>query len=490
MPAAKPKAKGKAKAKAGAGAAEKPDTNTFDVDKMLGYLSKDEKERLTGEDFKKEADKAFEDADVSGTGTLDGPEIPKAVFKVVGAHRAAFLQITPANAEELLMHFDADGNGKIDKSEFHNFVKWLVAKEIVDYFSGETQARHEEGCAKLDGILDELVKLYDPSENTSIERVDFLDAEEKIETFIEGNQNASLGVKERRALVAWFKESGAEGNPADGMYLPYDKFKKSFPKRLAARLQNSDHLDERVLALNPELHPGLFADFLQVRILDPFKKLRFPNLGAAAAAGVPSEGGAPTKPPPTYPITIPLKEMNTHIDQARMHGLPILIVQDGNAEVETFLSYQSTKCFDCKQAINELFVSKKKTKDQMKSEIRDAIRAAVKGQQNVPGAGCFPKPLWFRLANSAFDLSEYVDNENCLPSKVFEQGFSVQDCYDCKLLEDAEKQDLEVSDCKKFKDNFCLLITSSMTLSGVQDHLKDKIPNFDKFAIIVIQPNE
>merc|ERR1719316_497300 len=109
------------------------------------------------------------------------------------------------------------------------------------------------------------------------------------------------------------------------MFLSYEKFKQNFPKRLAARLKNSEHLDERVLALDPELHPGLFADFLKVRILDPFMKLRFPKQYAVADAGG-GEGGAPEKPPPTYPILVPLQEMGHAIDEARLHKLPILIV--------------------------------------------------------------------------------------------------------------------------------------------------------------------
>merc|ERR1711904_279717 len=142
---------------------------------------------------------------------------------------------------------------------------------------------------------------------------------------------------------------------------------------------------------------------------------------------------------------------------------------------ETFLTYQSTVCFDCKQAINECFVSKKKTKDDLQKEIRTALRNSVKGQQNMAGPGCYPKPLWFRFSNSAFGLSDYLDDENGLPAKIFEKGFSVSDAFACKLLDDGEKQDLEVSDCKKFKDNFALLITSSMTLDSAKEHLKDKI---------------
>merc|ERR1712072_1499798 len=113
----------------------------------------------------------------------------------------------------------------------------------------------------------------------------------------------------------------------------------------------------------------------------------------------------------------------------------------------------------------------------MQKDIRESLRNAVKGQQNIQGAGCFPKPLWFRLSNSAFALSDYIDDQQGLPTKIFEKGFSVADAHACKLLDDAEKQDLEVSDCKKFKDNYCLIITSSMTLDGAKEHLKDKIPN-------------
>lgn len=77
-----------------------------------------------------------------------------------------------------------------------------------------------------------------------------------------------------------------------------------------------------------------------------------------------------------------------------------------------------------------------------------------------------------------------MDNESGLPSKVFEQGWSVDDAFAAKFIDAGEKNELEATGNLK---NFYLLFTSACNLDFVNNHLKDKIPNLDKFAIIVIK---
>ena len=50
-------------------------------------------------------------------------------------HRIEALIISEESATELLLKFDGNKNGTIEKEEFFQFVRWIVAREVYDYFN-------------------------------------------------------------------------------------------------------------------------------------------------------------------------------------------------------------------------------------------------------------------------------------------------------------------------------------------------------------------
>ena len=111
-----------------------PTKGGVNVEEMIATLSETEKTYLASDEFQKQAEAAFKEVDVDGSGDLTGEELSAAVEKVVPPARRANLQIQADNAKDLLLFFDKNKNGKIEPDEFKEFVKWIVANDVHDYF--------------------------------------------------------------------------------------------------------------------------------------------------------------------------------------------------------------------------------------------------------------------------------------------------------------------------------------------------------------------
>ena len=63
--------------------------------------------------------------------------------------------MTQENVKELMMHFDENKNGKIEKGEFVKFITWCIAKEIADYFAkaGSLAVMVTESACRLQCII-------------------------------------------------------------------------------------------------------------------------------------------------------------------------------------------------------------------------------------------------------------------------------------------------------------------------------------------------
>merc|ERR1719353_2512061 len=99
---------------------------------MLRYISKAEREELLSPAFKKKAEAAFQNA--SQGGFLADESMYNALNETIPPERRGTLTLTPENIAELIMNFDKDSNGKIDQEEFYQFVLWICAKRVFDYF--------------------------------------------------------------------------------------------------------------------------------------------------------------------------------------------------------------------------------------------------------------------------------------------------------------------------------------------------------------------
>merc|ERR1719482_637540 len=130
----------------------------FDVDEVLKLLDESERTFLKSDEFKAETEKHFDTADVSQTGDLSEAEMAEAVKLALPEERrrAGHLDLSPANVKALMMNFDANKNGKIERDEFVNFVTWCIAKEIADYFAT---------AGKKEANSDGMTNLHDAARN-------------------------------------------------------------------------------------------------------------------------------------------------------------------------------------------------------------------------------------------------------------------------------------------------------------------------------------
>jgi Ca2+-binding EF-hand superfamily protein len=480
MPPKAAKARAATKEKATRKAEEKKKAEgEFDVAECLKKLGEVERKYLESDAFQQQLDTVFMQADANQNGELEGDEISTAVFKLASPDRRGKLNIFPDNVVELVMRFDANKDGTINKEELAAFVRWVLAKEVHDYFNNTASKRKEEGQKVLDEVLDKLFKCYDTDEDGLIERVELLEAEEQIEKILDG-RSAFLSMRDKKDLIAWFKESGATGNVNDGMFLKPEDFKRCYPSKAKKRLARSEFLDERLVQLDPAEHPDRFAHMLKARVVDPFHEIRFPPK-APKGEEVLGPDGTPSLPPlPEYPVIVDFHDLKKHIDTAAAHKKPFLCLAHGVAAVESYIGYQSTVAFDCKLAIAELHIKKEKTKEQIKADLRSKLQLAAKGPDPKM---VVPRPLWIRMANSAFTLSDFFDDQAGLPAKLFQPGYSHLDAIAHGLVPEMMKVEAE----NNWK-HFAVWVTSTFDLESGMEYLKDAIPSMKEMAVVEIDP--
>jgi len=346
---------------------------------------------------------------------------------------------------------------KVPKPKVRPAAKRLSKAQTKDDLLKEDK----DGVKKLDDVLDQLFKCYDADEDGQIERVEYLDAEEK------RSGQLGFGPKERKAAFAWFKEAGADGNPSDGMFLSPENFKKAF-KTTACTKSGVLEAEE----------PGKLAEFIFEEYGKPLIAACYPE-PAAGAAGSSLVPGAPRE----YPLTCTLSELNERMKDASGAGRNCLVLSSGLEEVETFMSYQHVSAVDSKLILNETLIKKSVSKADAQEKLRAPLQNAM--GQGVNGGFC--RPLWIRMANTAFDWSNFTSEEH-FPDDLFSNSlWSIENAHRRGFIDEGQKFNAEVDDEKKWKD-FQVIITSTFNLESANQFLFDKIPHFDELAIIVIDP--
>lgn len=423
---------------------------------------------------------------------------------------------------------------KVPKARAKDASKPVFKKEPT---KAELMPTVAEGTEKLENLLKEMFSCYDSDQDEQVERVEFLEGEElRI-------GKADFGPKERKAAFQWFKDSGAEGTPTDGMFLSRANFNEGM-KALAAQesglgVDKPGELAEwlwenrataliagvyRSAATSKGVTPEQVSkvkmtfksldtntdgalDFHEIHELfqkmnagmseDDLKKL-FSKVNKSGSGKVTFDefidfifdgvkdtecsaglGGGSTAV--KYPKTIAFKDLKSSIDEAARLGRNILILACEMEQVERYMDYQMTIPLDCKQIINEVYFKKSKAKEDWQEEAKTKLIAAM----NSSG---FCKPLWVRLNNSAFDFVNFCSDSG-FPADVFcsKEVWTIQHAFDLKLLDEKQKFELQVEDEKKWKD-FHLIITSTYNLDKANEHLLDKIPHYDDLAILIIDP--
>jgi Ca2+-binding EF-hand superfamily protein len=464
------------KAKAKPSSAPAP-SEKFDVDAVLKLLNPAEVEYLNSDEFKAKAADTFDRADKDRSGVLNDAELADSVLRVVSPHRRENLDISEDKAKELLLKFDTDKNGVIDKDEFFRFVQWVVAKQINDYFGGDTSK--EAGEKDLEHVMTNLFRCFDYDEDGFVEKMEFLDGIERIKGYIEGSKT-QLELKERKAGVAWF--NACEGVEKEGRdsYMPPKVFHAYVPQYLCDLfLKTSTFLDEQIRTFDPNVSPGKLAEFIQYRFADSWLQERFPKEFAAPAAEVKVDAqGKPV--PPTYPIKVPFTGLKRALEDAKKFGLPAVVVHGDdpdNEACETYFKYQNFAVVDCKGAIGEVSVRKTKTKAEWKAEVHKSLQVALTG--TTPGK-TLPKPIWFRFNTGVWPLVEYLGDDG-LPPELFTSEFTPEVAKKCGYYDDIQKSYVENND---YWPLFSVVITSSLKLELAMEVLPAAIPNFKDCAII------
>jgi len=184
-----------------------------------------------------------------------------------------------------------------------------------------------------------------------------------------------------------------------------------------------------------------------------------------AAAGVDGPGGKQ----PEYPMKIALTDLAAKMQEAQAWGFRILVLGSGCSEVGTFFQYK----FPADMTIqgSSLFLMKK-----------DEKKAVLKRGMEYQGLCA---PLLLSLDSSTPDIVNKVCCDE-FPADVFSSSWTPQAAFDQGFISDGMRGKLE---CEPDKWRAFEIIThSNLAVDEAKEKLSDKIPHFDKMAIIVIDP--
>lgn len=410
--------------------------------------SKEEQEKVTA---------IFTQWDADKDGTMNMAELKNLVVS---------LGFPSGEVEPLFVQADLDKDGKVSVQEFLNWV-FSTAPTAVQNFTKSGGAASKDDTENLEKMLGEVFQCFDADKDGLLERVELLDFSEQLYD----KMGEVFNVRTRKETVKWFKEAGAEGDPATGMYLTYEKWRVAY---LAA-------LTEKAGCTIAE--PKKLSEYLYANIAEKAFEICYPKpkAGEAPADGA-ADGGEVAAPgsPPEWPITIPFTDLEKAIKEAQRWERSVLVLSCGKDEVETFLSYRPVATCDCTKLMGEWLIGKSKSKEQVQEDASKALQLAM----NSHG---FCQPLHIRLATSAFDLKGFCDPMK-FPSSFFSPAlWTPEEALKCGLIDEAQKFNVEIEDNKKWKD-FHVIITSKMDLDGCNTHLVERIPHFDELAIIIIDP--
>lgn len=322
--------------------------------------------------------------------------------------------------------------------------------KLLEAVSAQAAAEASEPPVELPFVLDELFRCFDADQDGQIEREEFLACWEKLAEILD----QSFAPKQRKEKVAWFKEAGAEGTPADGMYLSREKWQKVW--LITASTESGVPVDQE-----PKLAAWMWSTYVK-KLVGVF----FPGAKPAVAAG----DGCPSGPRPSYPMKIPLTEMSAKLEEAKEWNLRPLILGSGLSEIDTFFKYKIPANLTVEGGA--LFLMKKEEK-----------KAILKRAMESEGLCA---PILLKLGPGDTDVKKSCGPE--FPADVFASGaWTPQEAFEQDFITAGMKDKLEL-DPKKWKD-FLIITYSELGLDDGKAKLSEKIPHFDKMAVIAIDPD-
>jgi calmodulin len=398
--------------------------------------------------------------DKNGDGTISKDELKTLLLKLDESASFTDKQLDSMMSEMNLSH---NAGGVV----VEDFVLWIMSQpKAKDRDQVREAAKLADSGGPLDDLIHEIFSFVDENQDGEIERVEMLTAEEI-------NRKGDFQVKQRKEVVQWFKEAGATGDVTNGLYLSPEKFNAAMKEKAAKNLEEGvEKTDESLIA------------WLEDNYAELLKKARKPKAAPKEKDFVMPKDDSEPLVAPEYPLKIKYRELNARMDQAQALGKSILIFASSKERdsclVETFRTYQTQQTFDCKAAVVEVFMKKSKTKEDITAEAKKALSKAM----NSSG---FCQPLWFRLNNSAFDFNSNFTED--LPRDIFggQEMWTIEKAFSLGFFDESHKFNVEIENGKKWKD-FQVITTSVWSLEEGKQHLGDKIPNWDKLAILEIDP--
>eukprot|EP00929_Paragymnodinium_shiwhaense_P039624 TRINITY_DN20805_c0_g1_i3.p1 TRINITY_DN20805_c0_g1~~TRINITY_DN20805_c0_g1_i3.p1 ORF type:complete len:284 (-),score=67.88 TRINITY_DN20805_c0_g1_i3:315-1166(-) len=268
----------------------------------------------------------------------------------------------------------------------------------------------------------------------------------------------AFGVKERKAVVEWFTQAGAEKS-ATHMHLDKVKWTKAILQWAVAESGSS-----------PE-NLGEIAGWLHENRLKQFEERA--KLAKAAAESDDSDAE------PEYPITASLSHLEAAIARAHAWGKIPLVLSQGQGSVEEYFSFQQCILADCEPYTSEMVIKRTKTEEQVRDEILSKLQHALQSPVGLV------HPLHFRLGSSAFDLKSICNKK--LHHDLFNPKLWTPDrAYRLGFIDGPWSEKLEKDEA--LWKRFNVTISSNFSLSDYESYLADRIPRFEQLAVIAVGP--
>lgn len=404
-----------------------------------------------------------------------------------------------------------------------------------------------EGQQQLELVLTEIFLCYDLDEDGQIERVEFLEGEEGRLGKLE------FGPKQRREAIQWFKAAGAEGTPADGMYLSRGQLFEALTQRAREALA-ADAAEATAASCDVAQEPTRLALWLWENWAKDLIEACYGRI--ATSKGTTAEEVAKLK--------VKFKEMDVNNDGVLQFDELIDLLRKGNPDMPTSaletlfnaLGKQRSGEVNFNEFVDFIFSEPKTGTGEGQAaaasgvptypvtiafrDLKEAMdRAQKAGRMILVLASGKPQVETFfqYQTNSAVDCKKMIAEMHVQKSKTKDEarmeaserlkgamhymGFSKPlwirmsnsafdwvnfcteefpaDVFSGSLwsLDHAHECGL-LTDSQKFAlsiddekkwKDFVVIITSEFNLEQANEYLFDKIPHYDELAIIEVDPN-
>jgi len=169
-------------------------------------------------------------------------------------------------------------------------------------------------------------------------------------------------------------------------------------------------------------------------------------------------------------MTIPLVDLGTRLGEAKDWGRRPLVLSGGCSEVDTFFKYRIP---------DNLTIDSGTVFLKSKSELRSLLCSAMDYQGLCA-------PVLIKMASGAYDWGKFCSSD--FPMELFSGAlWTPRLAHEAGFISEGMLSKLGLEPTK-WKD-FHLIMSSDLSLDDAQVKLADKIPHYEKLAILAIDPS-